>query len=198
LPIFCPRPSPISSSYLSSGAITADVMRLDGRHIGVPKGLIEDFGWYAETIERCSETSAKTATTFPSAVKLGPQHAKRETIEVHRSAAASAGEAIAVAGIAPSMLIKRAPEYGDDGHGILTALFGVGRPDVRAPHAAGHADFAAGVILPAKAANLGRAQAGEGCQRNNRRAGSSSAPAVSQSTTAFQSNRMDRPGVVSY
>src|SRR5271157_17615 len=109
--------------HLSFGVIHNDVMRLGCGHIGVPQNLLDDLGRHAKTIEVRSETSAKPAPTFPSAVELGAQNATGEIVEVQRSATAIAGGDIAAAGIAHSMLIERVPENGDDGHGILAALF---------------------------------------------------------------------------
>ena len=124
----------------------------------MPQNLLDDFGRHAKTIEICAETSAKTVPAFPTAIERGAQHATREIIEVERCAAPIPGEDLAVAGMGQSVLIQRAPENGDDRHGIVAALFRLCRPDMRAPNAAKHADFVAGVILPAKAANLGFAE----------------------------------------
>ena len=50
-------------------------MRLGCGHIGVPQNLLDDFGRHAKAIEICTETSAKTMPSFPSAFELGAEHA---------------------------------------------------------------------------------------------------------------------------
>ena len=67
--------------------------------------------------------------------------------------------------------IKRHLDNRDERDGIVAALFRLGRPDMRAPHAAADAEFVAGVIVPAQPAQLGLAQACKGRNGDNRARG---------------------------